>query len=152
MTRWIGIASLLALAACPKKDAPTSDGTGPGTGTVLVKESIVRFGTHNDAPPQAEIPKTKIWLVMTDETAAAKSYPVDEGIAADCAAEPGGELEALGTLRCVRDGVGANYIAVHRQDDVIVLKQNVAPGEDENDYEELMRITLPIGSKCTFQP
>src|SRR5262245_11790276 len=153
MVRRISLALVLALAACGgKKGSTTPDGTGDGSGTgVLVKQRIVRFDTSNTAPINATVPHTKVWLEVTDETGAAKSYPVDE-IESDCAAEAGGEMGALGTLRCVRDGNGANYIAVVRNDEIILLRQWVVPGEDDHDYEELSRIALPVGSKFAFPP
>ena len=153
MPRWFAIPLVLALAACPKKSGTTTpDGTGSGSdGPVLVKQTLVRFGTENVAPPQSDNVRTKIWLVLTDETGSAKSFPMEE-IDASCAAEAGGELEALGTLRCVKDGVGANYVAVARGSEIILLRQRVAPGEDDNDYEEQSRVAVPAGSKLVFSP
>jgi hypothetical protein len=160
MARWIAM-MVICLGACggtrhvgsgtgTGAGAGTGTGTGTGTGVVTVKQTIVRWAPQNMAPPQAETPQNKIWLEVTDETGAAKSYPVDDEVDAPCTAEAGGEMEALGTLRCEVDGTGADYIAVARGSEIILLKKVVAPGEEDNDYEELNRITVPVGSKLAF--
>jgi len=151
MTRWIGIPLALALAGCGGKGKGTGAGSGDGTGTgtVLVKQTLVRFGTANTTP-QADSAHTKIWLVVSDETGSSKSYPMDE-IDGACTSAAGGEMEALGTLTCDLDGQGASYIAVARDSEIILLRKAIAPGEDDNDYEELSRIAVPVGSKLAFQ-
>jgi hypothetical protein len=117
-------------------------------GDTLVKQTFVHFDAENTTP-DAATPHTRITLVVTNETGAAKSYPVDE-VDAACISEAGGEMEALGTLRCELDGLGADYLAVARHDEIILLRKTVRPGEDDNDYEELSRIAVPVGSKLAF--
>jgi hypothetical protein len=144
---------VITLGACGgSRHVGTGPGTGSGTGTgvVTVKQTIVRWAPQNMAPPQSETPQNKIWLEVTDETGAAKSYPVDDEVDAPCTATAGGEMEALGTLRCEADGTGADYIAVARGSEIILLKKIVAPDEEDNDYEELSRISVPVGSKLAF--
>lgn len=145
----------LALAACGGKQAGgAGGGTGaePGTGDPLVKQTVVSFGTTLTTGPDVEPPKTRAWLEVTDETGAAQSFPIDTYVG-NCSAEPGGELGALGTLRCWWAGAGANVIAVMRGPEIIVLRQWVEEGADEPfDYEELSRVTTAYGAKVVFQP
>ncbi len=158
MRSLLWIAAALALAGCPKKGGTTTTGTGTGTGTGSgtdvhqpIKETVVAFTVQNLAGPNAEVPKSKVWLALTDETGAARSIPLDE-IAASCTAEMGGDLGAVGTLRCWYAGGGANYIAVARNTDLIILRQWTDEGMDEPaDYEELQRFPLPLGAKVTFE-
>jgi hypothetical protein len=151
MVRWIAIPVVLALTACGHKTkGTTTPGEVPDAGPILVKQTLVHFGTENTTP-QADVPHTKIWLVVTNETGSAKNYPIDE-IGSDCTSQPGGEMEALGTLDCQLDGTGASYIAVARGDEIILLRKAIRPGEDDNDYEELSRVQVPVGSKLAFSP
>ena len=131
------------VAACGGGQKTTGTGTGTGTGSdVMVKQTLVHF----------EAESNKIWLVVTDETGAAKSYPVDD-VSVACTQKQGGEMEALTTLSCVVDKKGANYIAVGRGTDIILLKQAVDPSDDEpSDYEEMQRIEVPVGSKLAYGP
>lgn len=148
------LGAVLVLAGCPKNDAggTTTTGGGSGTGTDQpIKATVVSFGTQNLAGIEADTPKTKVWMSVTDETGSAKSFPIDE-IAAECSAEVGGELGAVGTLRCWWAGAGANYIAVARAQDLIILRQWTEEGTDEPaDYEELTRISLSLGARVTFE-
>ena len=148
------VAAALALVGCPKNDGgtTTTNGDGTDTGTEVVKATVVSFGTQDLGGPEADPPKTKVFLSMTDETGAAKSIPLDE-IAASCSSEMGGELGAVGTLRCWYAGGGANYIAVARGQDLIILRQWTDEGmEEPADYEELTRMPLPMGARVTFEP
>lgn len=151
----LGACAVAALAACGPKQgggATPPPGGGGGDGPVVTKAVVVAFGTQALGAPDADPPKTKIWLSVTDETGAARSHPVGE-IDAGCTTEPGGDLDALGTLRCWWAGGGANFIAVARGGEVIVLRQWTDEGMDElPDYEELTRVIIPAGAKLTFQP
>jgi hypothetical protein len=148
------VIAALVLAGCPKKGGgdttPPDEGSGSGVHQPI-KETVVAFTVQDLAGPQGEVPKTKVWLALTDETGASKSIPIDE-IAASCSAEMGGDLGAVGTLRCWYAGAGANYIAVARNTDLIILRQWTEEGTEEPaDYEELQRFPLPLGAKVTFE-
>lgn len=152
----LGACALAALAACGSTQGggstPPTGGGDTGGGPVLTKAVVVAFGTEALGGPDADPPKTKIWLAVTDETGAARSHPVGE-IDAGCSTEPGGDMGALGTLRCWWAGGGANFIAVARGGEVIVLRQWTDEGMEElPDYEELTRVIVPAGAKLTFQP
>jgi len=147
-------AAALGLAGCPKGnggDTTTGSGTGNGTDNQTIKATVVSFGTQDLAGINSETPKTKVWMSVTDETGSAKSFPIDE-IAATCTAAAGGDLGAVGTLQCWYAGAGANYIAVARSQELIILRQWTEEGTDEPaDYEELTRITLTLGARVTFE-
>lgn len=148
------LGAALVLAGCPKNDGgtTTTGGGGDDDGTDQpIKATVVSFGTQDLAGLNAETPKTKVWMSVTDETGAAKSFPVDE-IAATCTAETGGDLGAVGTLRCWYAGAGANYIAVARNQNLIILRQWTQEEDEEPaDYEELKQIPLPLGARVTFE-
>lgn len=147
---------LLVAAACSgkSKGAASTGGTGDPVDVDdgVVKQIILSFGTQAVGLPDADPPKTKIWLSVTDETGAAKSYPAGE-IDASCSAEAGGDMSAYGTLRCWYAGGGANFIVVGRGGELIILRQWTDEGmEEPADYEELSRVGVPAGAKITFQP
>jgi len=105
----------------------------------LTMQAIVSFGTQ----PAAD--HTKVWLVITDETAAVKSYPLDNLPAgAQCKASPGGEMNALGTLSC---GEAGDRMVVARAGEFIVLARPAG-----GDYEEKQHIGIPGGAAVSFQP
>ena len=90
-------------------------------------------------------------ILLTDETGASQSFPIDT-FTGTCSAEEGGDMGALGTLRCWWAGAGVNLIAVARGAEVIVLRQWVEEQQDEPlDYEELQRIQVTYGAKVVFQ-
>lgn len=150
----IAFVAVLALGACGSKDkggTTVPDNGDDGGGSGVTKAIAVSFGTQPVGLPDADPPKTKIWLAVTDETGSAKSYPVGEIVAA-CSTEAGGEMSALGTLRCWYAGGGANFIVVARGQELIVMRQWTDEGmEEPADYEELQRVTFPGGAKLSFQ-
>jgi hypothetical protein len=147
---------LLVAAACggKGKGAQSTESTGDPVDVDdgVVKQVVLSFGTEVVGGPEADPPKTKVWLSVTDETGAAKSFPVGE-VDASCSAETGGDMSAYGTLRCWYAGGGANFIVVERNGELIVLRQWTDEGlEEPTDYEELERVTVTAGAKITFQP
>ncbi len=147
---------LLLAAACggKTKGAEPTESTGDPAEVDdgVVRQVILSFGTESVGGPDADPPKTKVWLSVTDETGAAKSYPVGE-VDASCSAETGGDMSAFGTLRCWHAGGGATFITVVRGQELIVLRQWTDEGmEEPADYEEQTRVIAAEGAKITFQP
>jgi hypothetical protein len=154
--RRLAIALAILAAGCPgrnKKGDTTGDGTDTGTDVARpTKEVILSWATPPAGSSDADPPKTKVFLEVTDETGAATSYPIGE-IDATCSSEGGGDMGALSTLRCWYAGGGANFIAVARGGEIIVLRQWTDEGmEEAADYEEQQRVTIPVGSKVSFAP
>jgi hypothetical protein len=143
--RTLGIALTLVLAACGAKGKGTQPTTqtdsdaGAEPAPQLTMQAIVSFGTE----PAAD--HTKAWLVITDETAAAKSFPL-ENLPKDaaCSAREGGDMKALGTLAC---GAAGDLIVVARQGEFIILRRPA-----DGDYEEKEHIAIPEGASVSFQP
>jgi hypothetical protein len=156
--RRLAIALVILAAGCPGRNKK-GDGGGAGTGTgtatgtdAPIKQMILSWGTQPAGAPDADPPRTKVFLEVTDETGAATSYPLGE-VAATCSSESGGDMGALGTLTCWYAGGGATFIAVARRGEVIVLRRWTEEGESEPaGYEEQHRVTIPVGSKVSFAP
>jgi len=139
------IAFALAAAACgaKSKDARTTESPGDES-SPLMKQAVVSFGTEAGAE------RTKLWLVVTDETSAAKSFPLDDlPKNATCTAKPGGEMEALGTLEC---GGAGTVIVVARHGEFIVLRQQPDVTGEIGGFEESSHVAIPEGAKVSFQP
>jgi hypothetical protein len=157
-----GLAITLAVlaAGCPAKKRRVATGGGGGGGDAdggrgrpaLVMEAIASWGTEPIGRRDDDRPRTRIWLAITDETGAARSYPVGD-VDAGCASEVGGEMGALGSLRCPGAPGGANYIVVARQGELIVLRQRLGdPADEPADYEEQTRVAIPEGARVSFAP
>ncbi|MCA9674216.1 MAG: hypothetical protein H6709_22980 [Kofleriaceae bacterium] len=150
------VALMTVAAACGGKDKGATAGPGAGSdtgggGSTLTKQEVISFGTQLATAADADPPKTRVWLGLTDETGASQSFPIDT-FTGTCSAEEGGDMGALGTLRCWWAGAGVNLIAVARGAEVIVLRQWVEEQQDEPlDYEELQRIQVTYGAKVVFQ-
>jgi glucose/arabinose dehydrogenase len=142
--RRLGIALALALAACGGKGKGTQQQETAATPDAsptpqLTMQAIVSFGTE----PAAD--HTKAWLVITDETAAAKSFPLENlPKDAECSAREGGDMKALGTLAC---GAAGDLIVVARQGEFIILRRPA-----DGDFEEKEHIAIPEGASISFQP
>ena len=144
----------LGLAACGGKatgtTTPTQGTTGAGDGSdAVTMQTVVSFNT------QVGTDQTKIWLVVTDETGAAKSFPLEDVPPSQCAAEAGGEMGAVATLRCVtpQSAPVANIAVVGRGNDIIILRQKLDPSVNElGEYDEETRVAIPLGSKLVFEP
>lgn len=144
------IAIPLVLVACGGKGtggAGTTTGGGGGDDgpPPVTKQAIVSFGT------EAAADHTRAWLVVTDETGAAKSYPLADVPATGCAPAAGGDLDAIGKLECTDPPL--RVIVVSRLGDFIILDQRIdtATGEP-GEYEEQTRIPVPEGARISFQP
>ena len=98
---------------------------------------------------QAATGKVNVFLEVADHTGATKSYPVGSATA-PCEVIAVTTANAVTGLRCVTDGVGAEFRAVYRTQ-IIVLKRPVDPSDDPNDveflFQEVLRVDVPAGSK-----
>jgi hypothetical protein len=146
----IGVA-LLALAACGGKNKSTTPdkGTGGEDPPLPVARTLLGWGTAG-YNPDAQVPKTKVFLEITDHNGATQSYPMGE-IAAPCSPVPGNGADIVTVLQCNKDGTGAEFRAVYRGSDIIILRRWVTPEDDpaeiEMAFQEISRVPVPTGSK-----
>lgn len=141
---------LLAIAACGgKKTTVTPD---PGTGSevpVVTIQHLLGWGLQG-YNPEAAVPTTKVFLEVTDHHGATQSYPLED-VAAPCSVQQGNGSDIITVLTCNLMGTGAEYRAVYRGNDVIVLRRWVRPDDDpaeaELSFQEISRIPVPTGSK-----
>lgn len=148
---------LLALAACGGKKTPTNPEPGTGTGTdvpVVTIQTLLGWGLEG-YNPEAAVPKTKVFLEVTDHHGATQSFPLED-IAAPCSAQQGNGDDIITVLTCNLQGTGAEYRAVYRGNDVIVLRRWVRPDDDpaeaELSFQEISRVPVPSGSKVKPAP
>jgi hypothetical protein len=148
------MAALLALTACGgKKSSTTPDERAAGGGEdvpVVTAQMLIGWGTQG-YNPEAQVPKTKVFLEVTDHHGATQSYPLED-IEAPCSPKAGNGGDIITALACAKeDGTGAEFRAVYRGNDVIVLRRWVRvdddPAEAELDFQEISRIAVPTGSK-----
>jgi hypothetical protein len=152
-------AAAAAAAACGSRRVPgKGDGTvaepaapPPPAATRPAKQAIFAFAAELSGV------RTKVWLTLTDEIGGAISVPIDELDPAECSAEAGGEMSALGTLRCAghqgRQIVpAASYLAVARAGEMIVLGRRPLEDGEWGEYVELRRVAIPQGAAVTFVP
>lgn len=147
------VVAVLAVAACGGgKKSSTSPGAGSGSGSGsavdpgVVAQTLIGWGRSN---PVAG--KIKVFVEISDHTGATKSYPVGE-VANPCEVVAATGEDAVTALRCVVDGVGAEFRAVYRGE-IIVLRRAVDPSDDPADvellFQEVQRIDVPVGTKVS---
>ncbi len=145
------LGTIVVLAACgSKKPKATSPDEGSGTDTpVITVQTLLGWGLQG-YNPEASQPRTKVFLEVTDHHGATQSYPLDE-VAAPCSVQVGNGADIITVLTCNLQGTGAEYRAVYRGNDVIVLRRWVRPDDDpaeaELSFQEISRVPVPTGSK-----
>jgi hypothetical protein len=143
---------LLAIAACGGKKPTTTPEPDTGTGRdvpVVTIQTLLGWGLQGYNPEAAQ-PRTTVFLEVTDHHGATQSFPLEE-IAAPCSVQQGNGDDIITVLTCNVQGTGAEYRAVYRGNDVIVLRRWVRPdddpGEAELSFQEISRVDVPAGSK-----
>lgn len=147
---WLAPWLAVGVVACGGKKPSTTTPTGTGDGEpVITVQTLLGWGTQG-YDPEATAPRTKVYLEVTDHHGQTQSYPLED-VAAPCTAMAGNGADIVTALSCLQDGSGAEYRAVYRGADVIVLRRRVAPGDDPADielsFQELTRVPVPAGSK-----
>lgn len=143
MARAVVLATLVLAAACGHKTPPATGSSGPPP---LVKRVVLTW----DSGPISRITpdKVKVYLVATDETGSATSYPVAEA-SGTCApaALADHDLTAYGCTAA--DGSSQRFHATHQAADVVILAETIAAGGDSDlmNASEVRRVTLPIDAK-----
>jgi hypothetical protein len=94
--------------------------------------------------------KTNVFLEVTDHTGKTKSYPLGDQ-AAPCQVAKGNGGDIITALMCLADGAGAEYRAVYRGSEIIVLLRPIDPTDDPGDIElsfrEIQRVGVPAGAQ-----
>jgi hypothetical protein len=161
MRKLVSVALLVAVAACgskkPATTTPEGDGEGSGSGKddVITVQTLLGWGTHG-YNPESSAPKTEVFLEVTDHHGASQSYPMGE-VPVPCGPLAGNGSDIITVLSCVVDGSGAEFRAVYRGgDEIIVLRRWVSPTDDPADlemlFQEVSRVPVATGSKVKPAP
>ncbi|MCE9576662.1 MAG: hypothetical protein K8W52_26180 [Deltaproteobacteria bacterium] len=143
MARAVVLATLVLAAACGHK-SPSS--TGSGGPAPLIKRVVL---TWDSGPINRNAPeKVKVYLVATDETGSATSYPVSEATGT-CGAAALAEHDLTAYACTAADGTSVRFHATHQAADVVVLAEKIEAGADSDlmNASEVRRVTLPIDAK-----
>jgi hypothetical protein len=135
------VALALALAACGhhqgQAEAPKPSDAAPP----LIKSVAVWFES------EAVGDSSHVYLPVMDETGKVINYPVADapGTCARIAPDDGD----LATLECKSAASTVRFHAVKQAQDVVVLRETIAPGAqpDPANREELQRYPMPIDAK-----
>jgi hypothetical protein len=148
--RLLMIVVLGLVAGCGNKDKTTPPKTGSGSGSDLpeiVAETTLGWGRQ-----PATGGKLNLFLEVTDHTGQTKSYPLGESLV-PCQVAKGSGTDVVTSLMCLTDGMGAEFRAVYRANQIIVLRRPVDPSDDpaeiELSFREVQRVDVPVGSKVT---
>jgi hypothetical protein len=139
-------AVVLALAACSGGDKKTDDTIIPDNRPA--RRATLAWGT-TAAAAKNDVPRTDVFLAVTEETGKAVSYPVGTY---DGTCTIIGAIEAyaaLTAITCVHNGNGFQLHASGTRDEVTVLKMVVAEGKEPDPFarEPVTTIPIPLGAK-----
>lgn len=147
----LGLILVVGLAACSgsSKKKPTDPGAGSGSGSTtdpgVVARTLLGWGQQ-----PATGGKVNLFLQVADHTGATRSYPIGDARPPCTDTAGAADSDIITTLRCVTDGVGAEFRAVFRNE-IIVLRRAVDPSDNPDDiefsFQEILRVSVPAGSK-----
>jgi hypothetical protein len=137
------LAILLVIAACSGGGKKATSGAGTGSGPAIYAKKIVMSWGLQKHDQGADV-----FLQVTDETGAMKSYPLGtyEG---DCKViTPAPEMKAVSAVACNRPATGVEIDAVTTDEEIIILKVNTQSGvaPDPMSRQELTRVKAPGGA------
>lgn len=148
--RLLTIAVIGLLAGCGNGKKATTPTGGSGSGSDLpdvVAQTLIGWG-RQEQPGS----KWSLFLEVTDHTGRAQSYPLGESTQ-PCSVGKGNGGDVITSLQCVTAATGAEYRAVYRANQIIVLRRPVDPSDDPADIElsfrEVQRVDVPVGSKVS---
>ncbi|MDB4955108.1 MAG: hypothetical protein JWO36_2677 [Myxococcales bacterium] len=138
--------ALVLVTACGAKAKPaTTEGAGSGSGSAIyAKKVALSWGFQPNGATSFDV-----FLVATDETGKAVSYPLGTFLGVCSVVKPAEVMKALTGVHCANGTTGTELHAVVQADNVIVLKMNTNTGvtPDPMAREEATRFTVPPGSK-----
>jgi hypothetical protein len=139
---FVGVVALASLAACPKKKASTTTGSGSDSTSVLAKKISVSWGIQQGAS------SAEIFLQMTDETGKQVSHPIGTFKGTCAAITPAETMKALIGAQCKDGATGTELHGVVQGASVVVLKLRIDEGvtPDPMAREEVTRVAVPTGA------
>jgi hypothetical protein len=148
----IALFAAFVLAACSgKAKQGTTTGTGSGSGSgpaVYGKKMTLSWGI------QASGPKADVFLVATDETGKAVSYPLGNYPGECKVIKPAAEMKAVTGVACANGATGTELHAVIQGGHVVVLKLRTDTGvtPDPMAREEITQVSAPPGAYIEAAP
>jgi hypothetical protein len=141
----LAIALVLVVACSGKGKQPTTVGTGSGSGPAIYAKRVgLSWGIQANGST-----KEDVFLVATDETGKAVSYPLGTFTGVCQVIKPTDEMKAVTGVHCANGATGVELHAVIQADNVVVLKMATSSGAtpDPMAREEAMRFTVAPGAK-----
>ena len=138
-------ALLLALSSCSACGGKNKD--------TIVDDRPARRATLTwglvDAAPRGEMPRTDVFLGVTDETGKKVSYPLGTYDGTCSIVGPIAEYQALTAVSCTYNEAGVQLHAAGNRNQVIVMRMDVKVGQtpDPLNRHEVTTIPIPLGAK-----
>ncbi len=139
---FVVLACTATLAACPKKKAPTTAGSGSASEPVLAKKIALSWGIQQGGS------SGEVFLATTDETGKQVSHPIGTFKGTCSAVTPLETMKAIIAAQCKDGTTGIELHAVVQGGSVIVLKLRIDDGvtPDPMAREEVTRVPIPTGA------
>lgn len=161
MTRlMIALVACAVTAACPaaKQGGGAEEPAGPGSSgpapepklqpALQPKKLRVSWGITQDGE------LADLFLATTDETGKQVSHSLGRYKGTCTRIAPAPEMNALTGVACVTGGGGTELHAVHRADEIVVVKMGTMPGvaPDPMAREEVTHVKVPVGIAVELAP
>jgi len=119
----------------------------------LARRAIVTWGT-SALTPKDGVPRTEVFLMVTEETGKAVSYPLGTYDGVCSIIGPIAAYGAMTAISCVHAGVGYQLHAVGGPAEVLVLRMAIVPGENPDPFrrDEITSIPVSLGTKIEAGP
>jgi hypothetical protein len=150
MSLRVTIPVVLALAACSGSSGKTDD-TVPDDRPA--RRATLSWGTTAAAPKNG-IPRTDVFLGVTEETGKSVSYPVGTYDGTCTIMGPIEMYQALTAISCTHDGKGIQLHAAGNRSEIIVMRMAVGDGKEPDPLsrDEVTTIPVPLGAKIEAAP
>jgi hypothetical protein len=138
------LAILLVIAACSGSGKKaTNSGDGTGSGPAIYAKKIVMSWSIQKHEQSADV-----FLQVTDETGAMKSYPLGTYPGECKVITPAPEMKAVSAVACNQPATGVELDAVTTDEEIIILKVNTQSGvaPDPMSRQEVTRVKAPGGA------
>jgi len=145
--RLVTISALVfALTGCPGGGAKKPDDGVPDNRPA--RRAILTWGMSS-AAPRAGVPRTDVFLAITEETGKSVSYPVGTYDGTCAIVGPIETYHALTAISCTYNGAGYQLHASGNRDRVVVMKMAIAEGHEPDPFarDQVFEIAIPLGAK-----